>query len=604
MKVRPAAATSSLLLTLAACAETPVDPGDGGGIDHSTSPDHVLVRISSEGGFTPVEWTYTNFPFYSLYGDGTLVVPGAQIEIYPGPALPAISSRQVDEAGIQAILEEAIAAVEDVPADLNDLGYMSIADASTTVITVSAGGVDRTIRAYALSEQTERPDGMPRARVRGAPAPPGARRQADRLDRLDAGGLARPRGHLRSLCRPPVRRGLPSRRGPRRRSRCRGRSTTGLAGLRRPRSPPAGTGAASCRARTGTPSTRPRPRRTRSPPGRMRASGTRSCSDRCCPTRRAAEHGFRPLRARLSGPVKSRSRTADEFREESAALPRPLWRPMTSEIEAIPVDPATAPEGFFDPPAEGSDDRLRQLELRYRGIIDRLPAVLYVDGVAEDEPMIDVSPSVTDLLGIAREEFLSRPYAWADTIHPDDLDRVYFESERSVATGEPFRTQYRAVHRDGRIVWVREEAVLVSDDDGRPLHWLGIDARRHGADAGAGRAPRGQDEVRRAGGADPGDRLRRRRGRGHVDDLREPADRGDPRLHRAGVHRRPAALGADPPPGRSGERDGRPISAAASRAIRSSSSTGSSRATAGRSGSGTARSSSRTRRAAPSTSRA
>ena len=121
----------------------------------------MLVQIAFEGGFVPVEWTYTNFPFYSLYGDGTLILPGAQIEIYPGPALPAISSRQVDEAGIQAILEKAIAAVEDVPTDLNDLGYMSIADASTTVITVSAGGVDRTIRVYALSELTERPDGMP-----------------------------------------------------------------------------------------------------------------------------------------------------------------------------------------------------------------------------------------------------------------------------------------------------------------------------------------------------------------------------------------------------------------------------------------------------------
>ena len=159
MKVRlPAALT--LLLTLAACAETPADPG-AGGIDHSTAADAVLVRISYEGGFVPVEWTYTNFAFYSLLGDGTLIVPGAQIEIYPGPALPAVSSRQVSEAGIQAILEQAIAVVRDIPADLNDLGFMNIADASTTVITVSAGGVDRTIRAYALSELTERPDGMP-----------------------------------------------------------------------------------------------------------------------------------------------------------------------------------------------------------------------------------------------------------------------------------------------------------------------------------------------------------------------------------------------------------------------------------------------------------
>jgi hypothetical protein len=161
MKVRTAASTLVLTLMLAACAETPIDPGDGGGIDHATSPDHVLVRVSYEGGFVPLEWTFTNFPFYSLYGDGTLVLPGAQIEIYPGPALPAMSSRHVDEAGIQAILEEAIAALEDVPADLNDLGFMGIADASTTVITVSAGGVDRTIRVYALGELTERPDGMP-----------------------------------------------------------------------------------------------------------------------------------------------------------------------------------------------------------------------------------------------------------------------------------------------------------------------------------------------------------------------------------------------------------------------------------------------------------
>jgi hypothetical protein len=159
MMVRLPAALA-LLLTLAACAETPVDPG-AGGIDHSTASDALLVRISYEGGFVPVEWTYTNFAFYSLLGDGTLIVPGAQIEIYPGPALPAISSRQVSEAGIQSILEQAIAVIRNIPADLNDLGSMNIADASTTVITVSAGGVDRTIRAYALSELTERPDGMP-----------------------------------------------------------------------------------------------------------------------------------------------------------------------------------------------------------------------------------------------------------------------------------------------------------------------------------------------------------------------------------------------------------------------------------------------------------
>jgi len=174
MKVRLAVPSVTLAITsvlaLVACADASIDPGDGGGIDHGTARDQVLVRVSFEGGFTPIEWTYTNFPTFSLYGDGTLVLPGAQIELYPGPALPAISRRQIEEPGIQAILEEALDAVADIPGNLDDLGFMGIADAPTTVISVSADGLNRTIRAYALAELSERPDGMPdeeyRARLR------------------------------------------------------------------------------------------------------------------------------------------------------------------------------------------------------------------------------------------------------------------------------------------------------------------------------------------------------------------------------------------------------------------------------------------------------
>jgi hypothetical protein len=166
MDLRRLAALVTIPIALAACADAPTGPADGGGIDHSTHADHVLVRVGFEGGFTPLEWTYTNFPNFSLYGDGTLVVPGAQIELYPGPALPAMSGRIVDEPGIQAILDEAITAIRAVPDGLNDLGTMGIADAPTTVITVSAGGIERTVRVYALGELTERPNGMPEDQYR------------------------------------------------------------------------------------------------------------------------------------------------------------------------------------------------------------------------------------------------------------------------------------------------------------------------------------------------------------------------------------------------------------------------------------------------------
>jgi hypothetical protein len=162
MRIRTAAATIATLLTLAACAEAPpTGSGDGDDIGHSAAPDHVLVRVAWEGGFVPVEHTYTSLPSFSLYGDGTLVVPGAQIEIYPPPALPAISDRAVDEAGIQAILLEAIDATADLPDDLDDMGMVMIADAPTTVITISVDEMQRTVRVYALGEMTERPEGMP-----------------------------------------------------------------------------------------------------------------------------------------------------------------------------------------------------------------------------------------------------------------------------------------------------------------------------------------------------------------------------------------------------------------------------------------------------------
>ena len=159
MKVRPAAA-SILLILLMSCADAPADPGAGSGIDHSTDGHDVLVRVAFEGGFVPLEWTYRSLPSFSLYGDGALVLPGAQIELYPGPALPSISTRTVTEEGIQTTLEEALGSIQGVPDEMLDMGSVGLADVPTTVITIRAGDVDRTIKVYGLSELTERPQHM------------------------------------------------------------------------------------------------------------------------------------------------------------------------------------------------------------------------------------------------------------------------------------------------------------------------------------------------------------------------------------------------------------------------------------------------------------
>jgi PAS domain-containing protein len=74
----------------------------------------------------------------------------------------------------------------------------------------------------------------------------------------------------------------------------------------------------------------------------------------------------------------------------------------------------------------------QELQARYRGIIDRLPAVLYIDGVDDGDTMVDVGPGIVDLLGMTREEWLATSEGWRDVLHPDDLDRIVEASERTV----------------------------------------------------------------------------------------------------------------------------------------------------------------------------
>jgi len=108
VKLRPIAL---LALTLAhfgvACAD-PSAGGDGSSspsVAHGTAPEDLLLRWGYEGGFTPPEYQLTNLPSFSLYGDGTIVRPGPQIEIYPGPAVPALEVAHADEEAIASILE-------------------------------------------------------------------------------------------------------------------------------------------------------------------------------------------------------------------------------------------------------------------------------------------------------------------------------------------------------------------------------------------------------------------------------------------------------------------------------------------------------------------
>ncbi|MGH3085732.1 MAG: PAS domain-containing protein [Rubrobacteraceae bacterium] len=127
-----------------------------------------------------------------------------------------------------------------------------------------------------------------------------------------------------------------------------------------------------------------------------------------------------------------------------------------------------------DDARKGSEEQAQKFETWYRGLVERVPAVLYVDASDEINSAIYVSPQVEGMLGYAPHEWLDDPELWVKTLHPDDRQRVMNGAARTRETGETFCMEYRLVARDGRVVWVRDEATPVYGEEGRPLTWQGV----------------------------------------------------------------------------------------------------------------------------------
>jgi diguanylate cyclase (GGDEF)-like protein/PAS domain S-box-containing protein len=121
-----------------------------------------------------------------------------------------------------------------------------------------------------------------------------------------------------------------------------------------------------------------------------------------------------------------------------------------------------------------TEEALRAAERKYRALVEQVPAVTYLQASDASASAIYMSPQIEALVGYTPEQWLDDPDLWLKTIHPDDRERVLVEHLRTNDTGDPFRMEYRMVATDGRVVWVRDDGVLVRDDADRPLYWQGV----------------------------------------------------------------------------------------------------------------------------------
>jgi hypothetical protein len=131
------------------------------GIAHPTGAEEIILRYDEVGGFVPVEFVASHVPYFTLYGDGTVVyVSNEPVEWQPNRPMTgsSILAAKLTEEQIQSLLEYALGE-GGLAIAREQYDNPMVADAPTAVFEVNADGDSKTVSVMAPGmEQEPGPD--------------------------------------------------------------------------------------------------------------------------------------------------------------------------------------------------------------------------------------------------------------------------------------------------------------------------------------------------------------------------------------------------------------------------------------------------------------
>src|SRR5829696_4162416 len=104
---------------------------------------------------------------------------------------------------------------------------------------------------------------------------------------------------------------------------------------------------------------------------------------------------------------------------------------------------------------------LRGIEERYGPLPEGVPSVAYIYEPGLEGRCLYVSPSVEDVLGYPRAQWLDEQGLWDRLLHAEDYDRVTSTEAECARSGEKIVQEYRLRAADGSEVWIRDEMTVV-----------------------------------------------------------------------------------------------------------------------------------------------
>ena len=116
----------------------------------------------------------------------------------------------------------------------------------------------------------------------------------------------------------------------------------------------------------------------------------------------------------------------------------------------------------------------REAEAKYRMLVEKVPAITYVAQWGEQREWTYVSPQVQQLLGFSPAEWIESHDLWLKQIHSDDRSRVLAAESHTCRPGDHYHVEYRLFTRDGRTLWVSDDAEAFKDPNTDRLMLRGI----------------------------------------------------------------------------------------------------------------------------------
>ena len=124
-------------------------------------------------------------------------------------------------------------------------------------------------------------------------------------------------------------------------------------------------------------------------------------------------------------------------------------------------------DGPSKPKAPDPADDGATPDISLSDLIDRVRAIVYVDvpepAAASGHRTIYLSRGVEGVLGYEPHEILQDAGQWLRIVHPDDVDALIERTRRHLAEPSTLSSEYRLVHRDGRILTVRDDCTSTID---------------------------------------------------------------------------------------------------------------------------------------------